>query len=156
MCNICYHSLCGYRRFLCCHSCIFDVVVVVVTMAAVVYRDAVVSFLVGLVQEFEEAMYCPNKRKEYVAAAVAAAAAAATTSITAESTTKPLSETNSIELSTSPSSSSSSTSSSLPGVHNIEFFEVSPTYEALLRGELQQQRVLDDMLAKVCTLSFII
>ena len=115
-------------------------------------RDAFVSFLVGLVQEFEDAMYCPNKRKEYLAAAAAAAAATSSTATVAESSAA-VAESNIIAGVVTTSSSSSSSASSSPVVRVIEFFEVSPTYEALLRGELQQQRVLDDMLAKVCTLS---
>ena len=67
-------------------------------------RDAIVSFMSGLVTEFEEAMYDPTKRREYEAAA------------------------GSGEV--------------------VEFFDVSPTYEALLRGELEQQRMVDEMLAK--------
>ena len=114
-------------------------------------RDAFVSFLVGLVQEFEDAMYCPNKRKEYLAAAAAAAATSSTATV-AESSAA-VAESNIIAGVVTTSSSSSSSASSSPVVRVIEFFEVSPTYEALLRGELQQQRVLDDMLAKVCTLS---
>ena len=111
-----------------------------------------VSFLVGLVQEFEDAMYCPKKRKEYVAAALATPATSTATSSIATSSTEtaiPLvvaTESNSIA-----DVASASSSSSQPVVRSIEFFEVSPTYEALLRGELQQQRVLDDMLAKVRT-----
>lgn len=58
--------------------------------------------MVGLVEEFEEAMYSPTKRREYAADAK--------------------------EL--------------------VEFFEVSPTYEALLRGEMRQQEMVDEMLAK--------
>ena len=113
-----------------------------------------VSFLVGLVQEFEDAMYCPKKRKEYLAAAFAATAASAAVSSTVTSSTEtavPLvvaTESNSIS---DVASAASSSSSQPPVVRAIEFFEVSPTYEALLRGELQQQRVLDDMLAKVRT-----
>jgi len=108
-----------------------------------------VSFLVGLIQEFEDAMYCPKKRKEYLATAVAAAATTATATTIAETLAVPsvvvaAESSNSLDDVVSTSSSSS--------VRAIEFFEVSPTYEALLRGELQQQRVLDDMLAKVCTL----
>ena len=112
-----------------------------------------VSFIVGLVQEFEDAMYCPKKRKEYLAAAIAATAASTTTSaIETSSSTETIvplvaeTESNSIT-----DSASATSSSSQPLVRTLDFFEVSPTYEALLRGELQQQRVLDDMLAKVRT-----
>jgi uncharacterized sporulation protein YeaH/YhbH (DUF444 family) len=73
-----------------------------VWLALRVRRDALVSFLAGLVEEFEEAMFNPTKRREYA--------------------------TDASEL--------------------VEFFEVSPTYEALLRGEMRQQEMVDEMLAK--------
>lgn len=114
-------------------------------LCLLLHRDAFVSFLVGLVQEFEDAMYCPNKRKEYLAAAIAAAAAVLTTAVVSSAA---VAENNN---SVSDVVSASSSSSVALKAHVIEFFEVSPTYEALLRGELQQQRVLDDMLAKVRT-----
>ena len=111
-----------------------------------------VSFLVGLVQEFEDAMYCPIKRKEYVAA-VAAAAAAAVTSNTLPTVVSPSVSSSAVAAeSNSIAGASPSSSSASPPVVAVQFFEVSPTYEALLRGELQQQRVLDDMLAKVLNL----
>ena len=110
-----------------------------------------VSFLVGLVQEFEDAMYCPIKRKEYVAAV--AAAAAAVTSNTSTTVVSPSVSPSAVAAeSNSTAGASPSSSSASPPVVAVQFFEVSPTYEALLRGELQQQRVLDDMLAKVLNL----
>ena len=71
-------------------------------LALRVRRDAIVSFLAGMVEEFEEAMYDPARRRDYAADAR--------------------------EL--------------------VEFFEVSPTYEALLRGEMRQQEMVDEMLAQ--------
>ena len=71
-------------------------------LALRVRRDAIVSFLAGMVEEFEEAMYDPARRRDYAADAR--------------------------EL--------------------VEFFEVSPTYEALLRGEMRQQEMVDEMLVQ--------
>lgn len=93
-------------------------------------------------------MYCPKKRKEYLAAALAATAASTIISAIVTSsteTTVPLV----VETESIADGASATSSSSQSLVRALEFFEVSPTYEALLRGELQQQRVLDDMLAKV-------